>query len=265
MTDLLPPALVASIPHHAGLGNRLRFLLSAQAIADAESRNFYYHWPVGERGDRQFGARLDELWEYDGGTPIEKPTSIVPPLEFFGTEGDLTSIREDEIMHVAGHRILRGFGGEVYWGDLLANMQPTEEVMALVNEVSPELEGGFISVQVRAHPTLSPSKTLELSPVSWFIDRMQAMFDQNPEVEFFLSSDTEEARAEIEARFPDVISIPKSGGYNTRDALIESTADLVMLSRSYHILAPYWSSFAELGWIMGGKAVPLEDSQRIKR
>lgn len=264
MNDLHPRAFVASIPHHAGLGNRLRFLLSSQAIADAEGREFYYHWPVGVRGEFRFGAPLDELWQYDGGTSIDKPVSIAAPLEFFGTEGDLASIRQNEIMHVAGHRVMRGFGNEAFWGDILAGMQPTDAVMKLVDGVSIDLDPGYVSVQVRAHPTLSPSKTLEMSPVSWFIGRMQQIRNQNPEAQFFLSSDTEEARAEIATKFPDVVSIRKTGDYNTREALIESTGDLVMLSRSSHILAPYWSSFAHLGWVMGKKAMPLEDSQRFQ-
>ncbi|MEV7799415.1 hypothetical protein AB0O14_10020 [Microbacterium foliorum] len=31
--------------------------------------------------------------------------------------------------------------------------------------------------------------------------------------------------------------------------------------RSSHILAPYWSSFAQLGWVMGRTAMTYEDSK----
>src|SRR4029453_4160491 len=42
-----------------GLGNRMRVVLGAQALARFEGRSFRYVWPTG----RGFGARLDALWE----------------------------------------------------------------------------------------------------------------------------------------------------------------------------------------------------------
>lgn len=263
MNDLRLPAFVASNPLRSGLGNRLRFMLSCQAIADAERRQFYYHWPVGESKGVRFGAHLNELWHYNQGTVLDTPVSRVS-IRFFGsTEGDLASVRNDEIIQVAGDRIIQGFGNEANWGDILADMEPADTVMELAEKAASSLDPGYVSVQVRAHPTLSHQKTLDKSPVSWFIKRMQEFRDENPATQFFVSSDTEEARAAIVARFPDAVSIAKTGEYNSRESLIQSTADLVMLSRSSHILAPYFSSFAQLGWVMGRKAMPIEDSQRI--
>ena len=63
------PALVATSPMKNGLGNRMQLVLSAQAIADAEGRTFYYHWPVGKDGRRQFGARLDDCLLYTSPSP----------------------------------------------------------------------------------------------------------------------------------------------------------------------------------------------------
>lgn len=263
MNDLRLPAFVASNPMRSGLGNRLRFMLSCQAIAEAERREFYYYWPVGEYNGARFGARLTDLWYYSWGTAIDKPLTSDSMRFFRNNEGNLASVRSDEIIQVAGDRAIAGFGNEAYWGDILADMEPTDAVTEIADRAASNLDPGYVSVQVRAHPTLSPGTTLEKSPVSWFINRMQEIRDESPGTQFFLSSDTEQARAEIAARFPDVVSITKTGDYNSREALVESTADLVMLSRSTHILAPYYSTFAQLGWIMGGKAMPFEDSQRI--
>ena len=38
----------------------MRVVLGAQALARFEGRSFRYVWPTG----REFGARLDELWEF---------------------------------------------------------------------------------------------------------------------------------------------------------------------------------------------------------
>lgn len=263
MTDLRLPAFVASSPMRSGLGNRLRFMLSCQAIAEAESREFYYYWPVGEYNGARFGAHLNELWYHNWATALDKPLTTESMRFFRNNEGDLAPVRNNGIIQVTGDRAIQGFGNEAYWGDLLADMEPTDAVTEIADKVAKNLDPGYISVQVRAHPTLTHKTTLEKSPVSWFINRMQEIRDQNPGAQFFLSSDTEEARAEIAARFPDIVSVTKTGEYNSREALIQSTADLVMLSRSSHILAPYYSTFAQLGWIMGNKAMPFEDSQRV--
>lgn len=58
---MLRPALVAENVAQPGLGNRIRFTLSAQAIAAAQGRHFYYIWPTGP----QFEPALTDLWEYD--------------------------------------------------------------------------------------------------------------------------------------------------------------------------------------------------------
>lgn len=105
---------------------------------------------------------------------------------------------------------------------------------------------------------------MEKSPVKWFIDRMLEIQAADDSIHFFLSSDTREAEAEIASAVPRVSFIEKEGKYNSRTGLIESVADLQLLSTTDRILAPYWSSFADLAWYMSGRAMPIETSQAVK-
>lgn len=262
--EIQQPALIATSPMRAGLGNRLRLVLSSQVIADAEQRNFYYHWPVGAENGKQFGAHFTELWEYTGGTPLNEP-GPEPVIEFsqFGM-GDLATVRDAPVISVRGNTLVPGFGDQRWWGHVLAEMRPTEEVLARTASPLEQLGDSFIGVQVRAHPTLTHKKTLEQSPVSWFIDRMNQLREDNPGISFFLSCDHAEAQAEIASAIPGVVALRKSGEYNSRQALIESVADLVVLSRSKRILEPFASTFAKIAWLMARRSMPIENSVKTQ-
>lgn len=248
----------------SGLGNRLSLVLSSQAIADAEGRTFYYHWPVGEGKTRQFGARFDELWDYTGGILIDAP-GPTPMVEFFSERGygDLEPVRNDPVISLAGNAPIPPVGASRDWTDILAELNPSEEVRALSAVPMQQLGQDFIGVQVRAHPTLTHRVTLAASPVEWFIDRMQEIRREKPDTVFYLSSDTSAATEQIKAAVPGVISMTKTGAYNSRHGVIESVADLVILSQSQLILAPYVSSFAKVAWNMARQRMPFQTSKRV--
>lgn len=249
----------------SGLGNRLSFVLSCQAIADAEGRQFFYHWPIGEDvHGRSFGARFDELWDYRGGSALHEPGPS-PMLEFsqYGV-ADLATFRDAPILSLTGNRTVKGFGGERYWGDLLADLSPSDEVSAIAESSRAGLGAHYVGVQVRAHPTLSPKKALTESPVSWFIDRMTQLRSEDPSIRFFLSCDWPAAEEEILRAVPGAITNRKSGTYNSRQGLLESVADLTVLSGAEQILAPAGSTFATLAWLMARKAMPIVTSARVR-
>lgn len=248
----------------SGLGNRLPLVLSAQSIADVEGRTFYYHWPVGEQDGKRFGARFDELWEYSGGTAIDEP-GPTPAVEFFSQSGfgDLESVRGEPVISVVGNGAIPQFGGSRHWSTMLPELRPTEEVRDLSAAPLGRLGQEFVGVQVRAHPTLTHQKTLAESPLEWFIARMLSIREERPDAVFYLSCDVWSAEERIREAVSGVVSLPKAGAYNSREGLIESVADLLVLSRSQRIIAPYASSFAKLAWNMARRRIPFETSMEI--
>ena len=73
-------ALLIHTGRRDGLGNRVRALLSAQALAEVEDRDLYYVWST----DRYFGPRMDQLWHFEAGRRVERLTSrlLVPVARY---------------------------------------------------------------------------------------------------------------------------------------------------------------------------------------
>lgn len=253
--DIRYPALVASNRMALGLGNRIRFTLSCQAIAEAENRNFYYYWPVGP----EFGARFDELWEYDA----VQLTSPGPEPYLTQWSTSLTALdphRNDPILSIIGSQVVKGFGGEASWESKLLSLQPVPVISSRVATILKEIGSDFIGVQVRASHT-THEKTLKLSPTSWFIDRMKKIQADVPNTCFFLSCDDSFAQKEIQSWIPNVYAASKSAGFNTRSALIESVIDLYILAKSRYLIGPVGSSFVSLARVLSNYSQDFENSQ----
>ncbi|WP_448263213.1 hypothetical protein [Microbacterium aurum] len=174
--------------------------------------------------------------------------------------GDLSEVRDEPVISVTGNTLVPGLGTGPWWGSLLQALQPTEEVADASAHVADQLGEGYVGVQVRAHPTLSHKKTLAESPVPWFIDRMNQLLRERPDLTFFLSCDYPPAQREIIEAVPNVVASTKTGEYNSRQALVESVSDLLVLSRSARILEPYASTFAKIAWLMADRSIPIENS-----
>jgi hypothetical protein len=253
---LSTPALVAHNIPWAGLGNRVRFTLSAQVIAERERRAFYYSWPVGPA----FGAAFTDLWDYRA---AEVPADVEPPT--LTEKDDLTLLRDKQTWSVRSASPLRENGADVPWGDVLARLTPAPELAHRIDDFRREhLPGRYVGVQVRANEK-THAKTLEASPVSWFTGRMREILDADPRARFFLSCDEPGAQEQILSEFPSAVALHDKGGYNSREGIRASVVDLHLLAGATHLLGPYWSSFVDLAWIMSGKAINLETSQRTNK
>lgn len=249
------PALVASNRMPLGLGNRIRFTLSCQAIAEAENRNFYYYWPVGT----EFGARFDELWQY----PEVQLTAPGPEpylTQWSTSRTELGPYRNDPILSLTGSQVVTGFGGEESWESKLRNLRPVNEISSAVASVLQEIGHDFVGVQVRASRT-THIRTLQLSPVSWFIRRMIEVQSDSPKTCFFLSCDNPIAQKEIQSAVPGVYAANKSIGNNTRSALVEAVIDLFILARSKYLIGPVGSSFVHLARVLSSYSQDFETSQ----
>ena len=85
-------------------------------------------------------------------------------------------------------------------------------------------------------------------------------FATDPRTHFFLSCDDAATERQIRETIPNVTSLAAKGGFNTVDGVRAAVADLYLLAGSTHLLGPYWSSFVELAWILGGRSQVLENS-----
>lgn len=258
--DVQCPALIATNAMKLGLGNRLRFTLSCQAIAEAEKRNFYYYWPVG----KEFGARFDDLWKYQ-----EKELNAPGPQPYLtqwsSSTIEITPYRDKPILSLIGSQVVKGFGNEESWESLFRNLKPVDEVSAAAERILNDIGGDFVGVQVRAAEQ-AHSQTHEVSPVSWFVKRMLQMHNEaKSDTRFFLSCDDPVAQSTILSSVPNVVALRKEGGYNTREGLIESVVDLLVLAKSNYLLGPYLSSFVYLARVLSNHSQDFETSRGVAK
>lgn len=253
-----PRSLVAVNGAWAGLGNRIRFTLSAEAIAAAEARDFAYVWPTSPG---LFEPAFTDLWDYRA--PRLPWGSVVPTMTehraHLSRKRALTDMRAVSDWVILGSSVLHGDGREAPWESRLPDLVPVNAIQDQVERTRSRLPERYIGIQVRASRTSHPA-TLEASPVSWFLARMGELVRDDPKTHFFLSCDDPATERQIREAIPNVTALPAKGAYNTVDGVRAAVADLYLLAGSMRLLGPYLSSFVELAWILGGKSQVLENS-----
>ncbi|MDO4901460.1 hypothetical protein [Actinomyces sp.] len=255
-----PKALLIYTGRKDGLGNRVRALLSAKALAEREERALFYVWST----DRYFGPAMDELWQFDAGHRVPRWISraAAPIHRFYGPGPTSITAR----MRAERLWQIRSGGQPVTWDDAMRPwtedfraLVPVAEIAERVNRVFDDSLRGqrYVGVQVRSH-TVSHAKTLESSPVDWFEQRMRAVREQYPDALFYLSCDTAEAQARIMNSFDGCVALTDKGGYNTTEGVRSAIVDLYLLASAQYFIAPSYSSFPEMAIHLSDHAMPFE-------
>ncbi|GAB2455793.1 O-fucosyltransferase family protein [Jatrophihabitans fulvus] len=251
--------LIACLKPYAGLGNRVRVLLSARALAVAEQRRFAYCWPTG----KPFGARLQDLWQFD--EPEVRP-AVVRALALRYRYRDETvewraaARRERRWLIRTSQPVQDADGSSDWWADLRALVPETGLAERIVEFHRRFLAGApYVGVMIRAHQH-SHAQSREQSPVSWFEQRMREIRECAPDVSFFVSCDVPEVQAALASQFGSTFGLADKGGYNSREAIRSAVVDLYLLAGAAHIIGPHYSSFPEMALHLAGGRVELETS-----
>lgn len=166
------------------------------------------YWPpvcvhVARRSS--FGARLADLWAYDGGRRIPSLVSgLLRPLFPYGDPGLTEALKDDvRVLNVHAVHALNLPGGATPTSDLFRQLTP---VPAIVNRVHAfwdrHLAGGpYVGVMLRAHPKAHKT-TKATSPPEWFIRRMLQIREGAPDIRFFLSCDHEATQGRVSDGVP---------------------------------------------------------------
>jgi hypothetical protein len=245
---------------HAGLGNRLRVTLAVKTLAQTMGRDFAYVWPAG----RDFGARMDELWDVPGAIRSNDPLLRGVRIDDVAVDGvlDPQTHQADAVWAIRSNGLLRTPDGLIDWGPELRALTPRPTVTELVGQAVRRLPvDEFVGVSVRAHPVWTHTITKQVSPVGWFIERLDALRREHPDVGIFLSCDDPATEGMLCARYPNVVAVEGKGPYNSASALVGAVADLYVLAASTRIIAPYWSSFAKVAWFLSDCAQLYETSR----
>lgn len=243
-------------PWH-GLGNRIRSVLGARALARRHERKFGYSWPTG----RHFGARLDQLWQITD--PVVPPAvSRLASWRYPFRDETLAWVdgaTGERIWQVRTAHALNFADGTGAWEPELQELEPVDEIGDRVRKFRDRSFGNdpYVGVMIRAH-VVAHQKTLATSPTEWFIERMSILRESHPGLRFFVSADTEESVDRVTAAIPGCFAQRDKGAYNSLSALRASVVDLYLLAASVRVLGAHYSSFPELAQRLAGPGLLLE-------
>ena len=87
-----------------------------------------------------------------------------------------------------------------------------------------------------------------------FFAEMEKIISKNPKVKFFLATDSKDTEKKFITRFGEKIFVyPKSGWDKSNPAFTkEALIEMLLLSKTPHILGTYLSTFTEMAWWFGG-------------
>lgn len=246
-------------PYH-GLGNRMRVVFGAKALAAMTERDFAYVWPVGPA----FGARLTDLWMVQEKRLPPWRSKLLSTRHPYRDEklAWMDGAGSDLVWQIrTAHELLLPERPRE-WEEQLHRVQPVPAIQVAVQEFHQRhLDGSaWVGVMVRAHP-VSHRETLEASPIEWYVERMKQLREAHPEMRFFVSADTPEAAETVTAAVPGCVTIRNKGPYNSLEGLQAAVTDLYLLAGSCYLLGPHYSSFPELAQRLAGPGLTLETSR----
>ncbi|MGP5026162.1 hypothetical protein ACTXI4_13365 [Glutamicibacter ardleyensis] len=252
--------LLATNISNAGLGNRMRFTLSALSLATSAGRDFCYAWPQ----TNMFQPPLTDLWQFEH-AEITWAEAIEAAKSHPYTAKSEELKTEDSFWHLRSGDPLTLPAGAQTWFERLRGLTPSEAIRERVDASFDELRGApYVGVSIRAHEQ-SHARTKEASPVSWYLNRMAEIVAQFPNMKFFISCDVPEVQDQIMAAYPTSVGLTDKGEYNSAEGVIASVVDLYLMASSSYMIVPYWSSFPIMAWELAGRRITMETSRAGQR
>jgi len=151
----------------------------------------------------------------------------------------------------------------------LEKIKPIDSITKIVKDFQRKYNlKNMIGVHIRrgdlADRKVSPGK---VSTDEKFIKRMKKLVEKNPKIKFFLATDSAEVENEMEKIFGDrIIKYQKTSFVRTdTKATQEGLIDLLLLSKTRHILGTYGSTFTEMAWWFGGCEAKVEIMKDLEK
>ena len=230
---------------NAGLGNRIRALVSGVCWAERLCRRLVICWSVKSECAAEFSILFDGSgfpdWVEIGTTEHEKTTQILSPpdaVKFFRGKENY------EALYIKSHGCFWScddVNDKFKWIITLRTLRPSFEVEAVYTEwKSRDLVCRDV-IHIRGTDN---EKARRLSPISAF---KSLIAEQEMDKKFTIVSDDLYFILEMYEMFGERMRIPeKIRQRNTREGMIEAAAVFFVLARSSHIFGSANSSFTEI-------------------
>ncbi len=274
-----------------GISNRIKCLVSMWRICDNTNGELYLHWIKNHTCGANFSDLFENKFEEISAEEIRilskeeytlsETFRFVPigneiPDNFakvFPTErGNNIDFEFERIPQEVCENIL------VY----LKKLKPIRTIRYIVDHFVKKYNvKELVGVHVRRDDFQTGKERLGyVSSDDKFFEKMKELLNENPSTKFLLCTDSQETEDKFVKEFGDKIIIYKKRNrdrttiLNTQQGLI----DLLLLSKTKHIIGTYRSTFNEMAWWFGGckakvdiiidedlKKVYKENEKRLKK
>lgn len=266
-----------------GLGNRMRAVGSAAAIAEATGRELVVVWPLDVHCEAEFGSLFEpnvaieeraflEAAESSGATVLngmETGPNASKGCALELLEGKDAYVRSAYVInHPASHWKAENAA-------LRKALIPLPEILDMAHKqvdvalhIRMETAGGAFDEATN----WSASGHAEIlhwraqSHYQKFVDRLDDLLADDPSISAFLAADQNETLDFFRRRYGAIVSGTEirsdqsSGKDRSRNAQKQALADLLSLSRSKRFLASPWSSFSEVALRLSDSIIAYERS-----
>lgn len=136
---------------------------------------------------------------------------------------------------------------------------PLPPLQSAISRVTSAFGAQVIGVHVRRGDHESSRRR---SPVSGFVERMQAAVDANSSTQFFLATDSEQVEADLRQTFGDrLLRRPKTFNRTSVAGIRDAVVELYCLAQTQRIIGSFYSSFCETAAEIGGIALDVVDTE----
>jgi len=138
----------------------------------------------------------------------------------------------------------------------IKQISPNPSIQERVNKFVKEHNGfnGVIGLQVRRRDfLLATDGRGKISSNDKFFNKMRAILKNKPKTKFFLSTDCSITQKRFIEQFPDkIFFFPRDNwDKSTKESTITGFIDVLLLSKTKHMLGSFLSSFVEIAWWFG--------------
>lgn len=268
-----------------GLGNRLRAIGSAAAIAERSDRELVIVW----QPDAHCDCRFSDLFDYDGAVIEESFTGEAQQrgCRLYNYMEVEDGAEKDALVDTSGTADLYARAAYVLnsplsdWTSENAFLQTLRPVQAVQDMVASVRTPNDVSAHVRmaggkdyehlayeqsdgnwteeGHQAIAHWR--EKSHFSHFFKRLDALISEGRADRIFVAADLPETYAEFKALYGDRVAMLEREVYDrSAEQLRYALADVLLLGSSPLLLGSSWSSFSELAMRLSPNEMELEMS-----
>lgn len=238
----------------AGLANRMRAIASAFTLANELNTKLVVIWPMDDSLNCDFFslfAPIKGVLFITGKSLFKRALRKMCKLQckhtfIRATAADAGQIaaatREGSVYIRTCYQFYPVNGYQCF--------QPVDSVLEKVRMILPQDCSDLIGIHIRRTDN---TESISRSPTELFERAIETEIEKNPNVRFYLATDSAEEQQRLISIFGTriIVNADKTISRTTQQGMVDALVDMVCLSRTAKIFGSYWSSFSETAAALG--------------